>query len=232
MEIKDLGKTLELAVERHLRVSINGMVFNIACTPVNVEELILGFIVTEGIGRFEDINKNVDVHISDDLIEVNLPNAEPTLTSSGSISIGVGVGRKAEKVGEVRAEEKFRIEELQKSLQYLEIEEYKRTRGYHIAAIVSKRGLETRAYDIGRHNAVDKAVGMCVKKGIALDRTFLLLSGRISRGIAMKCVRAGIPLVVSKAAILDSAIELCKQTGLSAVSFATNIAVVGDALEV
>lgn len=227
MEIKKIGETLELATERHLRVSINGMVFNIACTPINVEELIIGFIVTEGIGKFEDVNKSVNVHISDNLIEVDLPNvSELTLTSSGSISVS------NEKVGRVKAGEKFRIEELQTSLQYLETEEYKRTRGYHIAAVVSKKGLEARAYDIGRHNAVDKAVGMCVKKGIALNKTFLLLSGRISKGIAMKCVRAGIPLIVSKAAILDSAIELCKQTGLSAVSFATNIAVMGDALEV
>ena len=69
-------------------------------------------------------------------------------------------------------------------------------------------------------------------KGIDLSRTFLLLSGRISRGIAMKCVRSGIPLVVSKAAILDSAIKVCEKSGLAAVSFATNVVVKGEAIDV
>ena len=69
-------------------------------------------------------------------------------------------------------------------------------------------------------------------RGIDLSRTFLLLSGRISRGIAMKCVRSGIPLVVSKAAILDSAIKVCEKSGLAAVSFATKVVVKGEAIDV
>ncbi|AEA47323.1 formate dehydrogenase accessory sulfurtransferase FdhD [Archaeoglobus veneficus] len=223
MEIKKLGDTLEIAVERNLRVTVNDISFGMACTPSNIEELILGFMVTEGIANPDGVKvtingENVEVIIEDD--------AKVKITSSGSIGIEEG------ELKRVNAGEKFGIDELKSALEYLEVEEYKRTRGYHIAAVVSKKGLEARAYDVGRHNAVDKAVGMCIKKGIALDRTFLLISGRISRGIAAKCVRAGIPLIVSKAAILDSAIELCRLTGLSAVSFATNIAVKGDALEI
>lgn len=111
----------------------------------------------------------------------------------------------------------------------LTVEEYERTHGYHIAAIVGKDGLIVRRY-VGRHNAVNKAIGAALLMGVDLSRTFLLLSGRISRGIAMKCVRAGIPLVVSEAAILDSAIKVCEKSGLAAVSFATNVVVRGTQL--
>ncbi len=219
MNVIPIGKTLEFAVERHVKISIDGITFSLACTPVNLEELVLGFVVTEGIGDPE----NVRISISDsDSVELL---ADITVTSSGTVGFEGGLSR-------VVAGEKFGVNEVRNSLTYLETEEYRRTRGYHTAVIVSKRGLEARAYDIGRHNAVDKAVGMCVKKGIELNKTFLLFSGRISRGIAMKCVRAGVPLIASKAAILDSAIKICKQTGLSAVSFTTNVAVMGDALEI
>jgi len=95
---------------------------------------------------------------------------------------------------------------------------------------VGKDGVVSRMYDVGRHNAVDKAIGSALLKGAELSKTFLLLSGRISRGMAMKCARVGIPLIASKAAILDSAIEVCEKSGIAAVSFATNIAVEGEAL--
>ena len=73
---------------------------------------------------------------------------------------------------------------------------------------------------------------MGVKEKVDFSRVFLLVSGRISQGMVAKCVRCRIPLLVSKAAILDSAIDKCFETGLSAVSFATGIAVKGEALTV
>ncbi|MFN3383448.1 MAG: formate dehydrogenase accessory sulfurtransferase FdhD, partial [Archaeoglobaceae archaeon] len=85
-------------------------------------------------------------------------------------------------------------------------------------------------HDVGRHNAVDKAIGLALLNKANLQESFLVVSGRISLGIAMKCANAGIPLIVSKAAIFDSAIDFCERTGLSAVSFATNIAI-GNAIE-
>jgi len=203
MEIRKIGEPLELAIERVVRVSIDGISFDLECTPTNLDDLILGFLVTQGFR------------------EVKVEDAK--------ISISEALPEPAKKV---TAKEKYSIKELKNALKYLEVEEYKRTRGYHIAAIVDKNGLVARAYDVSRHSAVDKVVGMCVRKKVPLSKTFLLFSGRISRGIVLKCIRAGIPLVTSKAAILDSAIELCRKTGLSAVSFATNIAVIGDALEI
>jgi len=71
---------------------------------------------------------------------------------------------------------------------------------------------------------------MAVKDDIDFSKTFLVISGRISKGMALKCARVGIPLIVSKAAILDSAIDICTETGLTAISFATNVIVNGEIL--
>lgn len=77
---------------------------------------------------------------------------------------------------------------------------------------------------------MDKAIGLGLKSGVRFGSHFLLISGRISEGMAVKCIRAGLPLVVSRAAILDSAIRLCRSSGLSAISFMTDLAVKGAAL--
>jgi FdhD protein len=128
----------------------------------------------------------------------------------------------------VKAKEKFSIEEIEDSLKYLDLND--ETRAHHIAALVGKNGLIARAIDVSRHNAVCKAIGKGVKKNVDFSRLFLLVSSRISYEIALKCLKAGIPLIVSKKAIFDSAIELCLKTGLSAVSFMSGI-IVGDAVE-
>ncbi len=224
MEVVPISETLEIAKEKQIMLVINCTATHMMCTPENLEELALGFLVSEGL---VSPSESIDVRVDGDTIFVKA-DIDPVfkLRSSGC----VGVLREKEELPKVFAEEKFSIDEARNSLVYLETEEYKRTRAYHTAALVGKEGMIVRAYDVGRHNAIDKAIGMGIKRGVNFRKVFLLISGRISQGIVAKCVRAGIPLVVSKAAILDSAIETCKLTGLSAVSFATGIVVKGDAI--
>lgn len=228
MEIKKIGETLEIAKEKQFTLTINGFSYHIMCTPSDLESMVLGFIITEGFT--DDIEKVEHFELNDKElraeIKINNQDLQPKLRSSGCI----GIHKEDEDLG-VYARNKYSIEELRNSLSYLDIQEYKKTRGYHVACIVGKNGLIKRAYDVGRHNAVDKVVGMCLKENVDFSSVFLLISGRISKGMALKCVRAGIPLIVSKAAIFDSAIEVCEKTGLSAVSFATNIVVRGKALD-
>lgn len=229
--IKKIGESLDIAREDQVTIYAGKVPYHIMCTPENLRELAVGFLVSEGIAKsVEDIVFSNAPCLEDGrVIFVNLNGDinNPTIRSSGCI----GVYRANEEIPRAIAEEKFTIEEIRGSLRYLDVEEYKKTRGYHIAAIVGKNGLIFRRHDVGRHNAVDKVIGAALLNKVKLSKSFLLLSGRISRGIAMKCARVGIPLIVSKAAILDSAIEVCKISGVSAISFATNIAVVGEALK-
>jgi len=219
-----LGETLELAKEEQITLIINGEGYHIMCTPEHINELILGFLISEGFASdLKEIKFSNSTCLKSRIFVVDVSQSllPITLRSSGCI----GVLRKGEKLPKIAAREKFSMDEIRNSLDYLEIEEYRKTRGYHVAALVGKGGLIFRAYDVGRHNAVDKVIGMAVKNDVDFSKTFLVISGRISRGMALKCARVGIPLIVSRAAILDSAIEVCIETGLSAISFATNVVV-------
>ncbi len=224
--IVEIGHPLELARESQITLLVGDTSYHIMCTPENIRDLVVGFLVSEGIANSVKDIEFLSLGEQEVVVRVDGSSGEIAITSSGS------PGVYSLEVPKVEAGERFSLDELRNSLSYLETEEYRRTRGYHTAAIVGRGGLICRRYDVGRHNAVDKAIGAALLDGVDLSCTYLLLSGRISRGMVVKCARVGIPLVVSKAAILDSAVEVCKESGLSAVSFATNIAVVGEALEV
>jgi|Deesub1362A_J573_1020465.scaffolds.fasta_scaffold00065_65 FdhD protein len=223
-----LGEPMELAREEEVTLYINGLPSHLMCTPSHLEELAIGFLVTEGLIDRKDWKKaTIEVKGNSVYVDVDANSFILELRSSGC----VGVFKEGEVLPKVIANKTYSLDELKKALRFIEVKEYKETRGYHIAAIADKNGLVARAIDVGRHNAVDKVIGMGFKKDIDPSKVFIVISGRISRGIAAKAARAGIPLIVTKASILNSAIEICKRTGLSVVSLASNLAIKGDALE-
>ena len=64
--------------------------------------------------------------------------------------------------------------------------------------IVKKRKNHFKAEDIGRHNAVDKAVGYAVLNDIPLSGCMIFTSGRVPVDMVEKVIVAGIPVLVSK----------------------------------
>ena len=74
--------------------------------------------------------------------------------------------------------------------------------GSHAAAAFTVEGrLLGAAEDIGRHNAVDKAVGMLLEEGSINEAQCLLISGRLSYEIVSKAYAAAIPYVVAVSAL-------------------------------
>ena len=76
------------------------------------------------------------------------------------------------------------------------------------------------AEDIGRHNSVDKVVGYALLHNISLHETILACSGRQPEGMVLKAARAGIPIVLTKAAVTDRGIEQAERLGVTLIGFA------------
>lgn len=71
--------------------------------------------------------------------------------------------------------------------------------------------------DIGRHNALDKAVGHALRCGIDLRQCAIYSSGRIPTDMAMKAIRSGVPILASKAAPSREAVTLAKKYNLTLI---------------
>lgn len=71
--------------------------------------------------------------------------------------------------------------------------------------------------DIGRHNALDKVIGYALRHQIDLSKCAVYSSGRIPTDMAMKAIRAGIPLLSSKASPSAEAVELAKRYHLTLI---------------
>ncbi len=209
-----------VAVEDTIDLFVNRVhMAAILATPEMLDELALGYLICEGIVKFRQEIK--DIHIDGKTIHVEIEPSEHLelwreLRSSGC----VGVRWDENEHVSVESDEVFHRDAIKKSLRFLESDIYKKTHGTHAACLVNNAGeCIVKAIDVGRHNAFDKVVGRACTEGIDLGCHFLLSSGRQSAGMVMKAARAGIPLVATKTAPLNTGVEAAQRTGVCLVCF-------------
>jgi FdhD protein len=97
---------------------------------------------------------------------------------------------------------------------------FEHTGGSHAAAIFSISGqLQSVQEDIGRHNAVDKAIGDLFLRSQLSHADILFVSGRVSYEIVAKCAQAGIPFLLAVSAPSSLAVDFCQKKGITLVGF-------------
>jgi len=209
-----------LAVEASIELLLNGHhLARLRCTPNHVEEMARGFLLTEGLvdkpGQILSLEYLAEE--SQAAAHIDMPDAQIEMIRGGlSISSACGGGLSREDLTlDPDCEKKFDLtvtiteEQIRRLAREFDNRSmlYRKTKCAHGAAIVDGRRLLAFAEDLGRHNAVDKAVGMLAKPGFVFNNKGLLTSGRVTLDIAAKMARLRAAYIISRAAPSLEAVE-------------------------
>jgi FdhD protein len=90
--------------------------------------------------------------------------------------------------------------------------------GVHAAALCDGASLSHQFEDVGRHNAVDKAIGGGILDEIDLSAHGLVVTARISGEMAAKAVRAGLGWVASRSVPTTLAVRVAEANGVALIA--------------
>jgi FdhD protein len=97
---------------------------------------------------------------------------------------------------------------------------FQRTGGSHAAVLFEGSGVwRGLAEDIGRHNALDKVLGLLLLEGRSPRGLGAVLSGRVSGEMVAKAVQAGLEILAAVSAPSAMAVEVAAASGLTLCAF-------------
>ena len=211
-------------------------------TPGHDFELAAGFLLTEGIirGREElngviycpDVTKEEEREnvVRAELatsVPIDLPRLERHFYTSSSCGVCGKTSIDAVHASScpvlptngpyLQASVVHELPERQRAAQ----EVFEQTGGLHAAALFSPTGeLRLLREDVGRHNALDKAIGAALlNEQIPLHDTVLLVSGRASFELVQKAAVAGIPVLAAVGAPSSLAVQAAHNFGMTLLGF-------------
>ena len=208
-------------------------------TPGNDEELATGFLFTEGILY----DRNQISKISTDIFDENkvlvrlTDNEIPRLQTSERnfyTTSSCGVCGKSS-IDAIKTVSPFANQpddlsasvglfySLQNTLKKQQ-EVFQNTGGLHASGLFDLKGnIILLREDVGRHNALDKAIGASfLQDQLPLNRTILLLSGRASFELIQKASMAGIKIVAAIGAPSSLALQLAQEFDITLIGFLGN----------
>jgi FdhD protein len=97
---------------------------------------------------------------------------------------------------------------------------FQNTGGTHAAAIFNRDGtLLALSEDIGRHNALDKAIGKILLARKTAEAKILILSSRLSYEMVMKAARLSIEILAGVSSATSLAIDLARSVEMTLIGF-------------
>ena len=219
-----------VAVEHFMDVYVNDLLtMKLVCSPCALPELVLGRLYSEGmITSLADVTQlYLCQYGSRARVMLNRqPQAarqEDFVETTGTCCTGNHVLNDVFRTGEApkpvvpitwEPEWFYRAASLIREGTEL----FNATHGVHSCYLIREGEILLFREDLGRHNALDKVLGAALMQGIDLTECALFSSGRLPTDMIAKAIRAGIPMLASKAAPTAQGIALAQSYALTLIT--------------
>jgi FdhD protein len=206
-------------------------------TPTNLEEFALGFSITEGIIKktSELLSTRIYNHANGIEIQLKIPDERFVCMSDkgrnltgrtgcglcGASTLKQAIRQPAPVHGNLKLTSQDLLTALTQVKQRQKLN--KITGSVHAAAwAVPGQGILDIREDVGRHNALDKLIGLLLRSGRDLSEGFVVVTSRASYEMVQKTAFVGITLLAAISAPTGLAIRLANEAGLTLIGFARN----------
>jgi len=233
---QSIRKTDQVAEEIPVALVYHGVPHVVMlATPANLEDFAVGFTLSEGLVARPDEIRSVEVTYGPESADVQVTVAwerfSELLNRRRNLTGRTGCGL----CGAETAEDAIRecapvgtgpavtVQGLHESIEQLGGLQpiNARTGSVHAAAwVVPGKGIQLVREDVGRHNALDKAIGALVRSGADFGAGYMLITSRASFEMVQKSATVGISFLAALSAPTAFAVRLAERTGLTLVAFA------------
>lgn len=213
-----------------LTIQLEGKeLLTLLCSPDSLKELSIGFLYSTGLIRAVSDIRNITIDRKNWISHVKLKNnnAISGLIFKRLYTSGCGKGilfydalapiHKKSITSNLKISAE-KIIGLMNSFQKGSVA-FRETGGVHSVALSDNNNILVFNEDIGRHNALDKAIGAALIKGLNIQDLIVLTSGRVSSEIVLKVERIGAAFLISRSAPTNQAVKLAKKLNLTLVGF-------------
>lgn len=216
-----------VAVEKRLTIRVNGKeALSVYCSPIQIKELVVGLLSTEGIIKGGWCADDIAVTEGAEIIaDVEAEAGARVADLSGAVMTSGCVGGVTFPAGQNLSKIESSLKITTKTLMEL-YRNFQAMSGLHrltgcVHSAALSDGIEILAFaeDLGRHNAIDKIVGISLTQGRDFRDTLMLTSGRISSEAVRKCARWAIALIASRTAPTDLALDVADKYGITVCGF-------------
>ncbi|WP_163655114.1 formate dehydrogenase accessory sulfurtransferase FdhD [Listeria sp. PSOL-1] len=222
-----------VAAEYPLTIFMNQKeLITIVCTPDHLEDLIIGFLISEGvvstpsdIEKIEIIEATGHAYVTAKFInQFNTKHRTKRYITSccGKSRENFYFQADATLVQpsplgklQIKPDSIFNLmEQFEK-----ESCTFHETGGVHNAGLCDASQIICSRMDIGRHNALDKIYGQCLQEKLTVADKIIIFSGRISSEILVKTAKIGVSMILSRSAPTELAIKMAEELNLTTVGF-------------
>lgn len=225
-----------IAEEVAVAISYNGISHVVMmATPNDLKNFAIGFSFSEGIieslddvfdCNINEVDSGIEIDVEISLRRFNaLKNRKRQL--SGKTGCGIcgieSLEMMQRKFEPIRCAQRFAHRAIQKAVNQIEDSQHLQelTGATHAAAWCDTEGdIIYIAEDVGRHNALDKLIGILLQEKIDTNCGFVFTSSRVSYEMVQKTISIGAPLLAGASAPTTMALSEADKYGLCVVGFA------------